>query len=137
MAGPRIPDAPSGASFSQISQTSLTVSWTQNFNGGAVILAYELGYGLSSSAPTTIISAMFPKTITDLLPGTKYYFWVRALNVVGWGPWSLPKSAMTIAGARVQVGLSWKFAVPYVRDGGVWKLARPWVRDLGVWKETQ
>jgi hypothetical protein len=132
----RVPDAPSAPTISGVTQVSATVSWTAPFNGGTTITSYQVGYGTSSSAPTTTVTATSPKVVTGLTPGIKYYFFVRAINVVGNGPWSVPSNATMIAGARVNVSGVWKQAVPYVKDAGVWKLARPWDKVLGIWKET-
>lgn len=132
----RVPDAPSSPAISAITQVSCTATFEPNGDGGAAITAYQVGYGTSSSAPTTTVSGASPKAITGLSPATTYYFWTRAQNSVGWSAWSASSTARTIAGARVKVGAVWKEAVPYVRVGGVWKLARPWARVGGVWKET-
>jgi hypothetical protein len=43
---------------------------------------------------------------------------------------------MTIAGARILVGTTWKQAIPYVKVAGVWRLAEPWEKKLGVWSKT-
>lgn len=132
----RTPFAPSAPSISDVKPTSATVKWSPPANGGATITGYQVGYGTSSTGPTTTIDATSPKTITGLIPGTKYYFWVRAKNSIGWGPWSNSSTNTTVAGARIKVGTEWKVAVPYVKVNGVWKVARPWVRVAGVWKEA-
>lgn len=129
-----VPAAPGKPILSGISPTSVTISWTAPTDGGSPITGYQVGYGTSSTTPSTIISATSPKTITGLTPGTTYFFWVRAINAVGTGPWSPFAANSTIAGARIKVGTSWVIAVAYVRDGGVWKLAVPYVKDAGVWK---
>lgn len=131
-----VPDAPSTVAISQLTQVSLVGSWSPNFDGGTPITSYQLGYGTSDVAPVTIISAVSPQAVTGFTPGVRYYFWARAINNVGTGPWSVRSDITMIAGARVKVGAVWKTAVPYVRVGGVWKVARPWVRSIGVWKET-
>lgn len=107
-------------------------------NGGTPILEYQIGYGLTSTAPTSTVSGgpVTPNTVSGLLPGTRYYFWIRARNSVGWSNWSNPSNAKTISGVRIKVDGVWKEAIPYVRVGGVWVLARPWVRIMGAWKET-
>jgi hypothetical protein len=56
---------------------------------------------------------------------TIYYFWVKARNSVGLGPYSNSSSAKTYLGVYVNVGGVWKPAIPYVRTGGVWKQAQP------------
>lgn len=134
---PRVPDAPNAPSVTEVTQISATAAFVANWDGGAVITAYQIGYGTSSSAPTSTISANPSGTsITGLLPATRYYFWARSQNSVGWSSWSPATTATMIAGAWITVGSVVKPAVPYVKVGGVWKLVRPWVRTAGVWKET-
>lgn len=134
---PQLPGAPSSPSLSNITSTGLTFSWVAPSGNGATITAYQVGYGLSSSSPVTIVSATSPKSITGLTPGSTYYFWARAENSRGFGPWSSRVSNVTLAGAHAKSSGSWKFAVPYVRVGGVWKASRPWSRTAGIWKETE
>lgn len=132
----RVPDAPSAPVASKVDQISATLTFTPNGNGGANITAYEIGYALTSSAPTTTVSATSPKTVTGLSPGQKYYFWVRAANSVGWSPWSASTVVTLIAGAYINVGGVWKRAIPYVKVGTTWKVARAWGRVAGTWRET-
>lgn len=132
----RVPDAPSAPVISNVTQVSLTATFTPNGDGGTAITGYQVGYGTSSSAPTTTVSATSPKNITGLSPGIVYYFWVRAQNSVGNSPWSTSIMVTMIAGARVMVGAVAKNAIPYVRQGGVWKVARPMSKIAGVWKES-
>lgn len=133
----RIPDAPSAVAFDDIDQISVSARFIDGYDGGVGITARQLGYGLSSSAPTTIVSAVSGTNfINSLNPGKIYYFWARSQNSVGWGPWSSVSEVTLIAGGRVYTGGQWKRAVPYVKVDGVWKVARPWVRDAGMWKES-
>lgn len=132
----RVPFTPDPPAVSNLTQLTATVTWTPPASGGTGILEYELGYGTSSAGPSTTISGNPPRNLTGLLPGRTYYFWVRARNAVGWGAWSNPTVAKTIAGARVKASGVWKDAVPYVKVAGVWRVARPWVRYVGVWKES-
>lgn len=131
-----VPDAPSAPLLSSVTATSVDVAWSANGNGGSSITAYQLGYGTSSSSPTTIVSAKSPHVVMGLTPGTRYYFFVRAQNSIGWSPWSKSNYAITVAGAYILVGSTWKLAVPYVNVGGTWKLAEAWGRTAGVWKRT-
>lgn len=131
-----VPTAPSAPLLSSVTATTVDVSWTDNSDGGSPITAHQIGWGTSSSAPTSTVSAKSPQVVTGLTPGTNYYIFVRAQNSVGWSAWSKPTSMRTVAGAYILVGTTWKLAVPYVNVGGTWKLAEAWVRSAGVWKRT-
>jgi hypothetical protein len=131
-----VPTAPSAPLLSSVTATSVDVSWTDNSNGGSSITAHQIGWGTSSSAPTSTVSANSPQVVNGLTPGTTYYIFVRAQNSVGWSSWSKPTSMMTVAGVYVLVGTAWKLAVPYVRVGGIWKRAETWGRSSGVWRRT-
>lgn len=133
----RVPDAPNVVAFTQIKQTSVRTQFTDRGNGGTAVVERQLGYGLSSVAPTAYANhSSGINVLSSLDPGKTYYFWARNRNSVGWGPWSARTQVTLIAGARVRDGNVWKRAVPYVRVNGVWKVARPWVKRSGVWKET-
>lgn len=133
----RVPDAPNRPNLATPTPQSVTLSWTPNGNGGATIAGYEVGYGANSANPTTIVaSTTTTKVISGLLPGTVYFFWVRARNSVGLSSWSPANGVRTLASARIKVGDNWRQAVPYVRVGGVWKPAQPYIRVSGVWKQT-
>lgn len=133
----RVPDAPNGPTFSEITQTSIKVTAIDKFNGGTDILERQLGYGLDPVTPSAFAGNFAGvNTLTSLDPGKTYYFWARVRNSIGWGPWSVRTQSDLIAGSRVLVGTEWKRAVPYVRVAGIWKVVRPWVRDAGIWKET-
>lgn len=134
VARPVPPDAPTGVNLSNISVNSMVATWYPGYNGGATILGYQLGYGTNSSGPTTIINANPGVTVNNLATGTVYYFWARAQNYQGWGPWSGASSARTYLGMYVRVGGVWKLSIPYVRVSGVWKEVEPRVRVSGVWK---
>jgi heptaprenylglyceryl phosphate synthase len=122
--------------LSSVTATSVDVSWSDNSDGGSPITAHQIGWGTSSSAPTSTVSASSPQVVTGLTPGTTYYIFVRAQNSVGWSAWSKPTSMRTVAGAYILVGAVYKLAVPYVRVSGVWKQAEAWTRSAGVWKRT-
>lgn len=131
------PGAPSAPLLSSVRATSVDVAFSApSDTGGSTITGYQIGYGTSSSAPASTVSATSPQVVSGLNPGTVYYFWVRARNSVGWGTWSASRSIRTVAGAYIRVGAEMKLAVPYVKVGGVWEVAEPWIRNVGVWKRT-
>lgn len=132
-----VPDAPSAVTTTQVTQTTLVTAFTGASNGGSAIVRWELGYGLSPTAPTTVVQSSGTLTLTGLTPGSVYYFWGRGVNAIGTGPWSLGKGmAKMIAGSRVMINGVWHEAIPYVNVAGVWKIAQPWGRVAGIWRKT-
>jgi titin len=130
------PEIPGLVKYSDITQTSVTVEFSDGDTGGTGIVERQVGYALVLSLPTTILSYSGPTVVTGLHPSTRYYFRSRTRNSVGWSDWSPVTSVKTLAGVRVKIGGVWRSAVPYVRVAGVWKLARPWGRQAGNWKEA-
>lgn len=132
-----LPPAPPAPRITDIKQTSVKVNYLAE--GGVSVASFKVGWGTSPDAPTnfaTTGSGVVQKTITGLNPYTQYYFWTQQQNTWGYGPWSPVTAALTVAGAWVKDGPTYKAAIPYVRNGGVWQLAQPWVRVAGEWKES-
>lgn len=106
-------------------------------NGDSPITGYQVRYGLDPTGPSFVkYSTTNQVDITGLQPGARYYFWGQAWNAYGEGYYSPRSFADLIAGAKVNVGGTWKRAVPYVKVAGVWRVARPWGRIAGFWNET-
>lgn len=131
-----VPAAPTKPLLSSVTATSVDMSWTGNSNGGSAITSYQIGWGSSSTAPTSTATATSPRVVTGLKPGIVYYFWVRAKNSVGYSAWSPAASVRTVAGAYIKAGELWLRAVPYVKVDGVWRLAETWGKSVGTWKRT-
>jgi hypothetical protein len=134
----KVPDATNAPVLTNPTQTTVDVSFTVNGDGGNAIVQRQVVWNTTNSNASPAGAATYSgaMTITGLNPGTTYYFWSRARNAIGWGPYSPVTVLATKAGAFVLDGSTWKEAVPYVRDGGVWKLAQPWVRYAGEWKQV-
>jgi hypothetical protein len=136
----QVPPPSDPPTFYDITQTSLGVSFPFYYRGtGPYNEESEFAYGTDPSGAVldgTFTFDTYIEYLYDLDPGQTYYFWGRARNPVGWGPWSGPFAATLIAGARVLVDGQWQRAIPYVNVGGVWKVAEPWIKDSGVWKRT-
>lgn len=133
-----VPRPPPEPIILDLRQTSVRVQYVYTVDSNnPPTLERQMGYGLSSVAPTSFVNDPSGiNTLTNLIPGGTYYLWGRSRNSVGWGAWSVRTRVDLIAGARVLVGTEWKRAVPYVRVGGVWKVAEPWVKNAGTWKRT-
>jgi hypothetical protein len=136
----QVPPDPGDPDITELTQTSVGVEfpfpWRDTDPGN---LEGQIRYGQDPTAAVlegTVEAGYYPSYFTDLDPGGTYYFWARARNAVGWGPWTSAKQVMLIAGARVLDSGQWVRAVPYVNVGGVWKVAKPWVKNQGVWTET-
>ncbi len=133
----RVPDAPTQVQLSSVTATTVDTSFTPGAsNGGSSVTGYQLGWGTSSSGPTSTIAASSPQVLTGLTPGTLYYIWARSQSAVGFSPWSAVNSFTTVAGLSINVGGTWKQAIAYVNVGGTWKVAEPWARSVGVWNRT-
>lgn len=126
-----------------MTHTTAVLRWVDGSNGGSTITSRQYQVSTSSAftgatwvTGGTLVSSKYQVTISNLIPGTKYYFRVRSINAVGNGTASASKNANTLAGARVRVAGVWKNAVPYVKVAGVWKIAVPYVKSGGTWKVT-
>lgn len=136
----QVPPAPTAPTFYNVTQKSLGVSFPfVVLSGNPPNLEKQFKYGRDPTGAVIDGTVNVDETteyLYNLDPGKTYYFWARARNSVGWGPWSSVYSKTLIAGARVLVSGQWKRAIPYVRVGGIWKVAEPWIKDQGVWKRT-
>lgn len=137
----QVPPAPNPATFFDVKQKSVGVSFDfiqRNTDPGNEEWQFKYGRdGTGAVIDATVNVNEAVEYLYNLDPGKTYYFWARARNSVGWGPWSPTASTVVlIAGARVLVVGQWKRAIPYVREAGTWKVAEPWIKDAGIWKRT-
>ena len=77
---PTEPNPPTGASASQITSTSVRITWSAPINdGGAAIESYDIMNGAIALQSTSSLTA----TVSGLSPSTAYTFTVRASNAIG------------------------------------------------------
>lgn len=133
----KAPNPPGKPVLTNVTPTSVFVTFADGANNGAAIDSRVIGYGTN---PTQVQYQTVSDGSTEVgalhSPGATWYFWGRTHNAKGWSAWGPPASVATIAGARIRFNGTWRIAVPYVKVNGVWRLARPWVKNAGVWKQT-
>jgi Fibronectin type III domain len=141
---PRRPSPPGMPAFSNVTPTSVTVSWAPpSDNGGSTITSYRLRRytGGSPVGPyTDSTSSGLSRNVTGLSPGTNYCFTVYAKNSAhdndGWSDASLDSNIQQLGGTWIRNGGKWYRAVAYVRYQGEWRMAQPFVRSGGTWHQT-
>ncbi len=90
---PPCPNIPSEVYFSNTSQTTSTVSWTDYYNSSWEYQIVPQGNSIGPNSITSNQSYNVP--ITGLLAGTCYDFYVRAICSNGDSEWSVPVSFCT------------------------------------------
>jgi hypothetical protein len=85
------------SSATQTSFSSITLSWTAPFNGGAPITSYSYQVSTDNSSWGTAVNAGLVTSVVvgSLSPGTTYYFRVLATNSIGSGPYGASSNAAT------------------------------------------
>jgi hypothetical protein len=91
-----VPSAPSAPTFTNITNSSLTVSFRDGAANGFPIDSRQIGYGTNAAAPQTYLAYAGPLNITGLTSGIVYYFWARTHNSRGWSALSPRASSTTL-----------------------------------------
>lgn len=84
------PPKPKIPALEEVTNVKIQVRGSDNGNGGATITQRQIGWGTSSSSiqNTDDTSTAGGIAFYGLTPNTRYYFWYRVRNSVGWSPWS-------------------------------------------------
>lgn len=90
-----VPEPPTLTNVFPTSANAFIAQAEPNSDGGSPISVYEYGYGSSSSGPIDSIQSDDEVYIDGFTTGQKVYFWVRALNDLGWSDWSNRLEATT------------------------------------------
>jgi hypothetical protein len=93
-----LPDVPGTPTYSSITQTSISVSWTSPTGGAAT---YNLEQCITSTNTCTLTTsiASSPQSAGSLTANTSYDFAVQGVNATGSGTWSATSTQSTSAGA--------------------------------------
>ena len=84
--------------MNDVTDTTITISWMVPDMPNGIITGYSLQYrrtNLNYSTTVETNNTGFTYTITGLIPDSEYVFRVRAVTVVGTGPWSNATSGIT------------------------------------------
>ena len=121
------PGAPGNPTYSAITPTSCTLSWTAAARGRADITNYQWQMSVDPNYGSQVAAPLVGVVLTDntandatLAGNTLYYTRVRALNGDGWGGWSGSVGFYTAPGAPgsptasnvTPTGLTWSWAAP-------------------------
>jgi large repetitive protein len=86
-AGTPKPDAAKNLAISVLSQTSLRLDWADNPNAGTNETGFEIYRATKAGGPYTFVKMTAPNVVTysdtALIPGTNYYYVVRAVAETG------------------------------------------------------
>jgi hypothetical protein len=130
------PDPPSKPQAIMRTQTTANIIMAPSWTGDSPITSYTLWISNSPNVVDQSFTQSSPSFhLTGLKPGYNYYLWGQATNIYGTSDLSPRGEMLLVAGARVNVGGTWKRAIPYVKHNGVWKMARSWEKVNGVWKQ--
>lgn len=97
-AAPTVPPAPTQNQPTNITTTSMRVTFSGNGDGGRPIIGWELHWATDAAFTQNVQSVVSSGTtdVTGLTPGTTYYFRSRGRNEIGLGPFSNVVSQTTL-----------------------------------------
>lgn len=137
---PKSPSTPGTPTFSEVTPTSVRVSWSASTdNAGSAIDGYLLRRNTVSPADSAGYTDDFAnntsRVITGLTPGTVYKWLVYAHNGAA-APYSIKSgegSQLQPAGVYVSDGTTWVPVGMYVSDGSTWVPLIPAVSTGSAW----
>ena len=95
------PSAPRSLMVANVTNTTVTLSWTPPDTPNGIITQYQIQYRKNDSGSGSkftslnIANADLTYTVTELTSNTEYVFRVRAFTVVGHGPLSSEVTTLT------------------------------------------
>lgn len=139
---PKPPTAPGRPSASEITPTSMRLTWAKSADAkGSAIDFYLLRRWANAEGTGAYVDSKannLTRVVTGLEPGKTYSFRVYAHNG-SYGGYSVASGlwvAKTVAASRVRVAGIWEYAIAYVKKDNKWYEAQPMVRSNGDWKNT-
>ncbi|MBK7615883.1 MAG: fibronectin type III domain-containing protein [Burkholderiales bacterium] len=120
------PTVPTGLSVTGATPTALTFNWAVRPNAVSYTVQYSTTSGFTAATTTTVAGVATNSYTPVLLPNTRYYFRVRAVNTIGTSGNSATVKAWTLANAVVDA--------PVVSTAGVvagTQVKLNWVASVG------
>lgn len=134
-ATPTAPEAPTLNSLTAVGPDRITVTYTQNGNGGSPVTGGTLQYATNAAftGASTAAGSGSPRIVTGLNDGTEYWFRFNVTNAWGTSPWSNVLSATTLAAIFVGKSGSFQYTEVYVGKNGAYVLAEVLVGSGGTY----
>ena len=139
---PKPPTAPGTPVASNILPTSVTLTWTASTDNkgsaidGYIVRRWDTIDGSGPFVDDTLANNL-SRTLTGLTPGKGYTFGILAHNgsAGGYSVVSTTIVVTTLAPARLKVGGSYKYGIPYIKVAGAYKVGLPSLKSSGVYKQ--
>lgn len=136
-----VPGTPGTPVASEITPTSMRLSWGIPGNGGSGIDQMLLRRSLSSDLGGGYVDyplggGVSTYVATGLDPATTYYWRVYAHNAVGYSAQSGVLAQMTASGAYASINGVWVPVPINVSNGSAWNALAPLVSDGSAWQRA-
>ena len=133
-----VPGTPGTPVASEVTPTSMRLSWAIPGNGGAgidqMLLRRSPAVALGSYTDYPLPGNATTHVVTGLDPATTYYWRVYAHNTVGYSSQSGVIAQMTASGAYASINGVWVPVPINVSNGAAWNALAPLVSDGSVWE---
>lgn len=135
---PTVPAKPGTPNASEVTSTSMRLTWGIPSDGGSgidqMLLRRSSDPNFGSYVDYPNAGNVNSRVVTDLVPGATYYWRVYAHNAVGYSVSSDTRTQATLPGGRTKNGGAWVNATPWEKVGGTWVRVLPFEKQAGAWR---
>lgn len=137
-----VPATPATPTVSDVTATSMKLSWSLPSNGGAgldqmLLRRFSTPDGSGPYVDYPNAGNATSRTLTDLTPGSEYWWAMYAHNAVGYSPRSPLLATRTGSGARMWDGSAWRHCKVRRWNGTTWQFVRVRSWDGSAWRNTK